>query len=115
GPRVRGGGVDGSPSRQDDGIVIVVELARVEERPRKAVVLRAVVPVMLVGAQSMDAEAPVLCDVERELIAMAENDALSIAPDKELGRQGAVEGPQRQWPLVRQVRVEARRKGVRRI
>src|SRR5207245_2393229 len=94
-----------------DGIVVVVELARVEESPGEAVVLRTMVPVVLVGAQGMDSEAPVLSDVERELIAMAENDAFAIAADEQLGGQGSVEGPQRQRPLVRQVRVEARREG----
>jgi len=54
----------------------------------------------------MDSEAPILSDVEWELIAMAENDAFAIAAREQLGRQGAVEGPQRQRPLVRQARVE---------
>src|SRR5207249_5947262 len=111
GPRIRGAGVDRPPPRQDDGIVVVVELAGIEESPGEAVVLSAMVPVVLVGAQGMDSEAPVLSDVERELIAMAENDAFAIAPDEQLGGQGSVEGPQRQRPLVRQVRVEARREG----
>src|SRR6059036_3588741 len=66
------------------------------------------VPVVLVGAQGMDSEAPVLSDVEWELIAMAENDALAIAADEQLGRQGPIEGPQRQRPLVRQIRVKGR-------
>src|SRR5258708_13037424 len=66
------------------------------------------VPVMLVGAQGMDPEAPVLSDIEWELIAMAENDAFAIAAREQLGRQGAVEGPQRQRPLVRQTRMKGR-------
>ncbi|TMB39716.1 MAG: hypothetical protein E6J62_01540 [Deltaproteobacteria bacterium] len=95
--------------------MVVVELAGVEERPGEAVVLRAMVPVVLVGAQGMDPEAPVLPDVERQLVAMTEEDALAILADKQLGRQGAVEGPQREGPLVRQARVEARMETLRRV
>src|SRR6266850_1287034 len=54
----------------------------------------------------MDPEAPVLSDVEWKLIAAAENDAFAIAADKQFRREGSIEGPQRQRPLVRQVRVE---------
>ena len=62
--------------------MIVVELAGVEESPGESVVLRAMVPVMLVGAQSMNPEAPVLGNVEWELVAMAEKDPFAIAAGK---------------------------------
>src|SRR5207237_6524171 len=63
----------------------------------------------------MDAESPVLADVERQLVPMPEKDALAILADEQLGRQGPVERPQRVRPLVRQVRMEARREGSRRV
>src|SRR5258708_37776668 len=66
------------------------------------------VPVVLVGAQGMDPEAPVLPDVERQLVAMPEKDALAVAAGEQLGRQGPVERPQRVRPLVRQARMKAR-------
>src|SRR2546430_3533547 len=74
GPTIGRGGVDVSPPGESDRIVVVVELAGEEEGPREAVILRPVVPVVLVDRDRVPPEAPVLPDVERQLVVMAEED-----------------------------------------
>src|SRR5207247_2926431 len=89
----------------------VVELAREEEGTREAVVLRPVMPVVLVDRDRVPPEAPVLGDVERQKVAVAEEDGIAVTDLHQLGRQGPVERPQRQWALVRQARVQGGTKG----
>ena len=60
---VRGAGVKAGESGQLDRPVIVIELARKEERSGEAVVLRAVVAVVLVGGDGVASEAAVLAGV----------------------------------------------------
>ena len=108
GPGIGRVGVDGPPPCQDDGIVVVVELAGEEVGPREAVVLGPVVPVVLVDRDRVPSEAPVLGDVERQLVPVAEEDGLAVTDLHQLGRQRPVERPQRQRSLVGQARVEGR-------
>ena len=110
---IGGGGVDGPPSGQHDGIVVVVELAREEEGTREAVVLGPVVPVVLVSRDRVAPEAPILGDVERQQVAVPEEDRLTVADLHQLGRYCPVEGPHRQGSLIREARVEGGTKGRR--
>src|SRR6185295_12287800 len=57
---VLGGVVDGVTASEDDRVVIVVELVREEECASKAVVLRAVMPVMFVSRNRVHAKPAVL-------------------------------------------------------
>src|SRR5262249_60332236 len=84
---IGGVGVDGSPARQHDGIVVVIKLTGEEERPGEAVVLGAVMAVVLVGRDRVPAEARVLRDVERQLVVMAEQDGLTVTGHHQLRRQ----------------------------
>src|SRR6185295_11027803 len=65
GPDIGASGVDALVSGQDDGIVIIIELAGVEIGPGETVVFGPVVPVVLVGRDRMPPEAAVLHDVVR--------------------------------------------------
>ncbi|MCZ7626763.1 MAG: hypothetical protein M5R38_14160 [Candidatus Methylomirabilis sp.] len=102
--------IDGVVPGTEEWPVVVVELAGVEEGPGEAVILRTVVRVVLVGADGVPPEAPVLGHVGRELVVVAEEDRLIVAGERQLGRQRPVEGPQRQGVLVGQSRVEGRPK-----
>jgi len=87
------------------------KLAGEEVGPREAIVLGPVVAIMIVGRDRVDPEAAVLRDVERELIAVAEEDGLAVAADEQLGRDGPVERPDLQRTLRRPRRVELQGKG----
>src|ERR1051326_2921773 len=101
--------VDAGAAGENDWPMIVIELAREEERAGKAVVLRAVVAVVLVGGNGVPSEAVVLRDVSWQLVVMAEQDGLAIPSLDQLGRNGAIECPDRLGILHRHVRVEHKR------
>ncbi|MCY1353672.1 hypothetical protein D9M69_400230 [compost metagenome] len=107
--------VDAVVAAVDDRVVVVVELAGEEIGPGETVVLRPVVAVVFMGAEGVDAKSTVLRRVRRQAVVVAEKDGLVVATDQQLGRQGAVEGPERQRPLVRQAGVEGGTQGCRRI
>src|SRR5262249_47620659 len=108
GAGIRSGGVEAPPARQDDGIVVVVELAGEKVGAREAVVLGSVMPVVLVDRDRVPSEAAVLGNVERQPVVVAEEDGLAVADLHQLGWQRPVERPQRQRSLVGQARVEGR-------
>src|SRR5262249_29227743 len=111
GAAIGGVPIDGVAPREHDGPVVVVELTGEEVGAGEAVILGAVVPVVLVGRDGVPAEAAVLRYVGRQTIVMAEEDRLSVAPDRQLRRERPVEGPQRLWPLRREIRVKAGTEG----
>src|SRR6476646_3070910 len=90
---ISGVNVDAVMSGQDDRPVIIVKLSGEEERAGKAVVLRAVVSVVLVGGNGVASEATVLRNISRKLVVMAENDRFAVTANRQLGRNGAVESP----------------------
>src|SRR5262245_27310500 len=61
---------------------------------------------MLVRADGVAPEAVVLGDVERQLVVVAQQHRLAVAVDRELGRDRAVEGPDRVLILRRKARME---------
>ena len=78
--------IDTVPTREDDGIVIIVKLVREEEGAGKAVVLRSVMSVVFVSRNRVDAEASVLVLVNGESVTEAEEDwARRSAPYMSLG------------------------------
>ena len=105
-PAIGRGRVDRAHARQDDWIVVVVELAGEEEGAGEAVVLRAVVAVVLVRRDRVPPEAAVLPHVRGQSVVVAEQDAFPVPSQHQLGRQRAVEGPQRGRLLVRQAAME---------
>jgi hypothetical protein len=107
GHRIGGVGVDRLEPGEHDRVVVVEELAREEERPGEAVVLRSVMAVVLVGRGRVDPEAPVVGLVERQAVAVPEQDVLLVPPHQQLGRERAVERPGLQRVLDRQPGVEA--------
>src|SRR5262249_28921927 len=112
GPRIRRSGVDRPPAGQDHGVVVVVELAGEEERPREAVVLGSVMSVVLVRRDRVPAKAAVLGDVERQLVVVTEEDGLAVASHYQLRRQRTVERPQTERALSRQARMKPRREWI---
>src|SRR5206468_8594062 len=72
-------------------------------------------PVVLVDRDRVPAKAPVLGDAEWQLVAMAEENGLTVADHHQLRWQGPVERPQRERTLVRQPRVKGRSEGRRRV
>ena len=101
--------VDRAESGQHHGPVVVVELTGEEESPGEAVVLRPVVGVVLVGRSRVPAESTILGDAEWQAVVVTEQNRLAVADLSELGWERAVERPYSERPLVREVRVEARR------
>src|SRR5216684_4510455 len=73
--------------------------------------LGSVVSVVLVRRDGVSPEAAVLCDVEGELVAVAEEDRLAVAGHDQLGRKRPVVRPEREGRLVRQAWVEGRAEG----
>ncbi|MNZ59250.1 hypothetical protein D3C78_772810 [compost metagenome] len=103
---ILGAGVDAVVTGQLDRPAIVVVLAREEERVGKTVAFRGRVAVMLMGADGVQAKAPVGRRVNRQGIVMPHQHRLAIAYLKQFGREGAVECPQRIMVLDREVGVK---------
>src|SRR6266496_5333540 len=95
GPGVRGIGVDAAEASQHNRIVIIIKLAGKEKSAREPVVFGPVVPVVLMGRDGVPTEAPVLRDVDGKLVVLAEKDGLPVASLDQLGRKGAIKGPER--------------------
>ena len=91
---------------QDHRPVVVVVLAREEERLSVAVALSRVVAVVLVSGDEVVAEAAVGVEADRERVVVPKQDALAVACLEQLWRKGAVEGPECLMVLDRNVRVE---------
>ena len=113
--RIGGCGVDRPESREHNGPVVVVKLAREEERSGESVVLRPVVCVVRMGRDRVPPEACVLGDVERQLVVMAQQDRLAVPYLGQLGRNGPVERPHIQRVLGRPSWVELQRYGRSRV
>src|SRR6185437_8012565 len=95
--------IDFKNARQHDWPVIVIELVGEEERAGKAVILRTVVAVVLVGGNGVASETVVRIHVRRQPVVMAEQDRLTITALNQIRRKCAVKGPHR----VRLLRGEA--------
>src|SRR5262249_56622477 len=76
-------------------------------------------PVVFVRRDGVPPEAPVLRDVERQLIVVPEEDRFAVAALDQLGRHGAIEGPQGRRILVgeltRAIRVLPEARGEREV
>ncbi|MNN47683.1 hypothetical protein D3C81_1621160 [compost metagenome] len=94
GASVFGTGVDGVVAGQLYRPAVVVVLPREEVGVGKAVAFGRGVTVVLVGGEGVQAEAGVGRRVDRQGVVMAHQDRLAIAHHQQLGREGAVEGPQ---------------------
>jgi hypothetical protein len=106
---VGGGGVDGRKSCQHEWIVVVIELVGEEVCAGEPVIFRAVMSVVLVRGKRISAKAVVLSHVGRQAIVVAEEDRFSIASQHQLGRNRAVESPNRVWLLRRHAGMELQR------
>src|SRR6185312_14468978 len=101
--------VDFKNARQHDWPVIVIELVGEEERAGKAVVLRTMVTVVLVGGNGVASEAVVRVHISRQPVVMAEQDRLTVTALNQVRRNGAVEGPHRVRVLSGEARMEFQR------
>src|SRR5438270_5373209 len=98
--------VDGIMSGQNNRPVIIVKLSGEEKRAGKAVVFCAVVSVVFVGRNCVPSEAAVLSYVSGKQVVMAENDWFAVTANRQLGRNGSVEGPHRQRSLIGKIGME---------
>src|SRR6185503_18135064 len=98
--------VDAAEPAEQDWIVVIVELSGEEEGPGKPVVLGAVMAVVLVGRDRVASEVTVVLQIERQLVAVAEQDRLAVAADHQLRGNGSVERPELERVLQRKRRVE---------
>ena len=105
--RVCGRGVDGVVPRQDHGPAVIPELTWESERVRVAITLGRVVPVVVVRGERVHAEAKVGRRIHRQSIVVPEQHTATGARHQQLGREGAVKGPQRARILDGHVGVEA--------
>src|SRR3954470_1759705 len=101
-------GVHAAEAGMNDRVMVVVELARVEVSARETVVLGAVMAVVLVRRDGVDAEPGVRPRIRGQLVVVPEEDPFIVPADQKLGRNRAVEGPEVGRVLVRHVRVERR-------
>src|SRR5262249_58169863 len=74
GPEVGGVRVDGVTPGEDDGPVVIVELAGEKVGARETVVLRTVMAVVFVGRDRVPAKSPVLRDVGGQPVVVAEKE-----------------------------------------
>ena len=95
GQRIGGISIEAEVPAQNDWPVIVIELAGEEVSSGEAIVLRSVMAVVLVRGNGVAAEPVVLRNIERQTVVVAEQNRLAIASDDQLGRNGAVECPDR--------------------
>src|SRR5579862_563464 len=102
-------GVDGGESRQYPWPVVVIELIGPEVCAGKAVVLCAVVGIVLVRGEGESPKTTIVGDVRGQRIVVAEEHWLSVAHLRQLGRKGAVEGPDPVGVLRGETGVELRR------
>src|SRR6476646_8483514 len=78
GPVVSGAGVEACEAAQLDRPMIVIELPGEEKRAGEAVIFRAMVSVVLVGADSMATETVVLRHIGRQAVEVAEENRLAV-------------------------------------
>ena len=107
--RIRGVDVDRVVAREDHRPAEVVVLAREEVGVHVAIALGRVVAVVHVRRDRVRSEAHVGGGVHRQRVVVAEQQALADARLQQLGRERAVERPQRARILRREVRVDLRR------
>ena len=99
--------VDAVITRQDHRPAVIPELSWERERVRVAITLGRVVPVVVVRGQRVHAKAKVGRRIHRQSVVVAEQHAATGAGHQQLGRKGAVKGPQRARILDGHVGVEA--------
>ncbi len=93
-PRVGRIGVDGVMTGEHHRPVVIVELARQEERRRVPIALSGIVTVVLMGADKVAAESTVGIVGNRQHVVVAEQYRLPVPGHHQLGGQRTVKGPQ---------------------